>query len=150
MRFRFQTILNLRKNQEDQVKRDFGRVNQHVVKQEETLQFLEKIETDTHNVVQHRFQQGIAGNATQLYDEFFEGIKIQKSQQKKVVDEAKTRLEAKREELVEAMRRRRVLEILKERNQKDYEAQQQKLEQSELDEIAAQQHRLRTHEFLED
>jgi len=72
-----------------------------------------------------------------LYDNFFKGTQIQEERQDKIISEITTKLEAKREEVVEAMRKRRTLEILKERNRlKELKIRERK-ETAILDEVAS-------------
>ena len=56
---------------------------------------------------------------------------------KKIISEINTRAEAKREELVEASRKRRTMEILKERDLKQYKIKLAKMETETMDEIAS-------------
>lgn len=51
-----------------------------------------------------------------LYDNFFRGTQNHKIRQDTIISEINLKLEAKREEVVEAMRKRKTLEILKDRN----------------------------------
>ena len=55
----------------------------------------------------------------------------------KIISEINTRAEAKREELVEASRKRRTMEILKERDLKQYKIKLAKMETETMDEIAS-------------
>ena len=68
---------------------------------------------------------------------FFEGNYLQNSRQKTIISEINTRAEAKREELVEASRKRRTMEILKERDLKQYKIKLEKMETETMDEIAS-------------
>ena len=53
-----------------------------------------------------------------LYDNFFRGTQIHKTRQDTIISEINVKLEAKCEEVVEAMRKRKTLEILKDRNKR--------------------------------
>ena len=50
-----------------------------------------------------------------LYDNFFYGTQIHKNRQDTIISEVSVKLEEKRKEVIEAMRKRKTLEILKER-----------------------------------
>ena len=56
---------------------------------------------------------------------------------KKIISEINTRTEAKREELVEASRKRRTMEILKDRDSEQYRSKLAKMETESMDEIAS-------------
>ena len=72
-----------------------------------------------------------------LYDNFFQGTRAQGERQDKIISEISTGLEAKREEVVEAMRKRRTLEILKERDILKERKIREKKETAILDEVAS-------------
>ena len=72
-----------------------------------------------------------------LYNIFFEGNHFQNNRQQKIISEIDTRAEAKREELVEASRKRRTMEILKERDLTQYENKLIKIETELMDEVAS-------------
>jgi flagellar export protein FliJ len=72
-----------------------------------------------------------------LYDNFFQGTRAQGERQDKIISEISTRLEAKREEVVEAMRKRRTLEILKERDILKERKIRERKETAILDEMAS-------------
>ena len=68
-------------------------------------------------------------NTYALYNNFFNGSHLQKDRQKNIISEVDLRAKTKRAELVEASRKRRTMEILKERylkNHKNKEAKQAK------------------------
>ena len=49
-----------------------------------------------------------------LYDNFFQGTDIHKKRQDTIISEITVRMEEKRDEVIDAMRKRKTLEILKE------------------------------------
>ena len=72
-----------------------------------------------------------------LYDNFFQGTRIQGERQDKIISEINTKLEAKREEVVKAMRKRRTMEILQERDILKERKIREKKETAILDEVAS-------------
>ena len=72
-----------------------------------------------------------------LYDMFFKGNSFQNNRQETIISEIDTRAEAKREELVEASRKRRTMEILKDRDLEQYRSKLAKMETESMDEIAS-------------
>ena len=72
-----------------------------------------------------------------MYDNFFHGTRSQGVRQEKIISEINTKLEAKREEVVEAMRKRRTLEILKERDMLKERKTRERKETAVLDEVAS-------------
>ncbi|PIQ98200.1 MAG: flagellar export protein FliJ [Nitrospinae bacterium CG11_big_fil_rev_8_21_14_0_20_56_8] len=137
MKFRFETILRINKNREDLVKRELGVINTHLQKQQDHLQLMEKTSEQSTDDLNSRLRVGIDINFMRLYDDFFNGIKYQESRQKKIISEVEARLEGTRKKLVEAMRKRRIMEILKEREFAAFKKEQEKRENMFLDETAA-------------
>ena len=115
MSFRFDIILRLNKNKEDLLKRDMGQINALYQRQQDQKQFLQDTTEKSRNELNQRKRSNVGVETMILYDNFFQGTRAQGERQDKIISEISTRLEAKREEVVEAMHKRRTLEILKER-----------------------------------
>ena len=115
MSFRFDIILRLNKNKEDLLKRDMGQINALYQRQQDQKQFLQDTTEKSRNELNQRKRSNVGVETMILYDNFFQGTRTQGERQEKIILEISTKLEAKREEVVEAMRKRRTLEILKER-----------------------------------
>ena len=115
MSFRFDIILRLNKNKENLLKRDMGQINALYQRQQDQKQFLQDTTEKSRNELNQRKRSNVGVETMILYDNFFQGTRIQGERQDKIILEISTKLEAKREEVVEAMHKRRTLEILKER-----------------------------------
>ena len=116
MSFRFETILRLNKNKEDLLQRDMGQINAMIQKQKDSQNFMHEVTENKKEELNHRKRQDIDVNTMILYDNFFRGTQIHKTRQDTIISEITLKLEAKREEVVEAIRKRKTLEILKDRN----------------------------------
>ena len=115
MSFRFDIILRLNKNKENLLQKDMGRINSLYQQQQDRKQFVQDATEKCRNELNQRKRSNVGVETMILYDNFFQGTRAQGERQDKIISEISTRLEAKREEVVEAMRKRRTLEILKER-----------------------------------
>ena len=115
MSFRFDIILRLNKNKENLLQKDMGRINSLYQQQQDRKQFVQDATEKRRNELNQRKRSNVGVETMILYDNFFQGTRAQGERQDKIISEISTRLEAKREEVVEAMRKRRTLEILKER-----------------------------------
>ena len=115
MSFRFDIILRLNKNKENLLQKDMGRINSLYQQQQDRKQFVQDATEKSRNELNQRKRSNVGVETMILYDNFFQGTRAQGERQDKIISEVSTRLEAKREEVVEAMRKRRTLEILKER-----------------------------------
>ena len=137
MSFRFDIILRLNKNKEDLLKRDMGQINALYQRQQDQKQFLQDTTEKSRNELNQRKRSNVGVETMILYDNFFQGTRAQGERQDKIISEISTRLEAKREEVVEAMRKRRTLEILKERDILKERKIREKKETAILDEVAS-------------
>ena len=137
MKFRFETLLKVHKNRENLLQKELGDILAHKQKQQNRQDFLKNTRKNKINQVNQRMTQDTTINTHFLYDMFFKGNYLQNNRQKKIISEINTRAEAKREELVEASRKRRTMEILKERDLKQYKKKLAKIVTETMDEIAS-------------
>ena len=136
MSFRFDIILRLRKNKENLLKRDMGQINVLYQRQQDQKQFMQDTTERSRDELNQRKRSNAGVETMILYDNFFQGIQAQEERQDGIISEITTKLEAKREEVVEAMRKRRTLEILKERDILKERKIREKKETAILDEVA--------------
>lgn len=115
MTFRFETLLKLRKNAENLGQREMAEIQNHLYARQNELQDLNSSGTKNKEELQSRLQQSLPGRTLGLYDHYFQSLGIRSGHQEQIISETGKKVETKRSELVEAMRKRRVLEILKDR-----------------------------------
>tara|TARA_B100000929_G_scaffold40134_1_gene28712 strand:- start:234 stop:668 length:435 start_codon:yes stop_codon:yes gene_type:complete len=137
MRFRFEALLQIHKNKENLLQKELGVILTHKQTQQNRQDFLKNTRENKINQVNQRMTQETTIDTHFLYDMFFKGNYLQNNRQKKIISEINTRTEAKREELVEASRKRRTMEILKDRDLEQYRSKLAKLETESMDEIAS-------------
>ena len=137
MTFRFDTILRLNKKQEDLLQRDMGQINVHYQRQNDRKQFIQDSVEASKDQLSEKKRSDISVETMILYDNFSRGARVHIEKQEKILSEINTRLEAKREEVVEAMRKRRTMEILKERDLLKEQKIREKNETAVLDEVAS-------------
>ena len=116
MSFRFETILRMNKNKEDLLQRDMGQINAMIQNQKDSQHFMRELTENKKDELNQKKRQNIDVNTMILYDNFFRGTQVHKTRQDKIISEITLKLEVKRAEVVEAMRNRKTLEILKDRN----------------------------------
>jgi flagellar export protein FliJ len=114
--FRFETILRMNKNKEDLLQRDMGQINAMIQKQKDSQHFMREFTENIKDELNQKKRQDVDVNTMILYDNFFRGTQVHKTRQDKIISEITLKLEVKRAEVVEAMRNRKTLEILKDRN----------------------------------
>ena len=137
MSFRFDIILRLNKNKENLLQKDMGRINSLYQQQQDRKQFVQDATEKSRNELNQRKRSNVGVETMILYDNFFQGTRTQGERQEKIILEISTKLGAKREEVVEAMRKRRTMEILKERDILKERKIREKKETAILDEVAS-------------
>jgi flagellar FliJ protein len=144
MTFRFETLLKLRKNAENLEQREMAEIQNHLYARQNELQDLNSSGTKNKEELQSRLQQSIPGSTLDLYDRYFQSMGLRSGLQERIISETGEKVEAKRSELVEAMRKRRVLEILKDREILKKKRKVLKDEIALMDEIASTRWQMRT------
>lgn len=144
MRFRFETLLRLNRNRENLLQRELGDILAHQRGQQDRQDLMQNAKENSTQEINRRMTEGLRIDTYILYDNFFNGIRIQTKRQQNIVMEIEQRAEAKRKQLVEARRKRRTMEILKERDLKAYNKKLEKIENALMDEAASNQWRLKS------
>ncbi|MEE8205687.1 MAG: flagellar export protein FliJ [Nitrospinaceae bacterium] len=137
MTFRFESLLRLRKNAENLEQRAMAEMQNHLYARQNELQDLNSSDTKNKDELQTRLQQTLPGRTLGLYDRYFQSLGIRSGLQKQIISETAEKVETKRLELVEAMKKRRVLEILKDREILKKKRKVLKDEIALMDEIAS-------------
>ncbi|MBT5469948.1 MAG: flagellar export protein FliJ [Nitrospina sp.] len=137
MSFRFETILRLNKNKEDLLQKDLGQINALIQKQQDSQNFMKDIMESKKEELNQKKRQAVDVQTMILYDNFFRGTEVHRQRQDAIISEVTVKLEEKREEVVEAMRKRRTLEILKDRDMLKEKKLRDKKELAIQDENAA-------------
>ncbi|MFQ5449533.1 MAG: flagellar export protein FliJ [Nitrospinaceae bacterium] len=137
MKFRFETLLKVNKEREDLIQKELGRILSHLQNQKERLRFMEDITEDRKKQLNRKMGEEMSVNSMMLYNNFFMGVQLEKTRQEKVIAEVAEKFESKKQELLAAMRKRRTLEILKERDFSAFKKLQNKTEVDMLDETGS-------------
>jgi flagellar protein FliJ len=135
--FRFETILRLNKKKEDLLQRDMGQINIHYQRQKDQQQFMQDATAASKDEINQKKRSGVSVETMILYDNFVRGTRTHVEKQSKIISEINAKLEAKREEVVEAIRKRRTMEILKERDMLKERKARERQETAILDEVAS-------------
>ena len=136
MRFRFETLLQVHKNRENLLQKELGDILAHKQTQQNRQDFFKSTRKNEIKQVNQLMTQDSKIDTYILYNKFFEGNYLQNNRQQTIISEIDTRAKVKREELVEASRKRRTMEILKERDLKQYKNKLVKMETEAMDEVA--------------
>ena len=142
MKFRFESLLQVRKNKENLLQKELGDILAHKQIQQNRQEFIQNTRNDKLKQINHRMTQDLNVNTYVLYNNFFYGNHLQKERQRVIISEIDVRANAKRQELVEVRRKRRTMEILKERDFRAYNQKLTKIEIEVMNEIASNHWRL--------
>ena len=141
MKFRFEPLLKIHKNRENQLQVELGKIGAHLHNQREQLRFMEDIAEERKQELNRQMQQDLSVDTLFLHGNFYTGVKLEKIRQDTIISEIEEKFLAKRVEIVEAMRKRRTMEILKERELLQYRKMLEKRAIEELDEVASSRRR---------
>jgi flagellar export protein FliJ len=114
-----------------------GKINVHHQRQQDRKNFMRDATEASKDDLNQKKREGVSVETMILCDNFNRGVKIQVEKQDEIISEINTKLEAKREEVVEAMRKRRTMEILKERDMLRERKVREAKETAILDEVAS-------------
>ena len=114
-----------------------GKINVHHQRQQDRQKFMRDATEASKDELNKKKRADISVETMILCDNFTRGVKIQVEKQDEIISEINTKLEAKREEVVEAMRKRRTMEILKERDMLRERKVREAKETAILDEVAS-------------
>jgi flagellar FliJ protein len=145
-RFRLQTILDVRKLLEDKVHIDYSEHRKALLKEKECLQSIRQQKMGLLDDM--RGLQGKTVNVSEIASQSLHIKQCQKSEelQTERVRDASDRADQKREELLEASKKRKAMEILKTHTYEKYQTETDLLERSAIDEMAIVRHKRREEE----
>jgi len=143
MTFRFETLLRLRKNAENLEQRAMAEMQNHLYARQSELQNLKSSGTKIKGELQTRLQQSIPGKTLGLYEGYYRSLGLRSGRQEQMISETSEKVEAQRLELVVAMKKRRILEILKDREVLKKKKKTLKNEISAMDETASTRWQIR-------
>jgi flagellar FliJ protein len=139
--FKLETLLDHRLRQQEQCQRALADAQR--VREQEQLRLL-KLEEDQRRCCSElsRQQREAHGARTlPLYYRYLAELGRSLAQQQQRLAAAQQHVESRRGELAAAMKKRKVLERLKEKGLASYRAEQSRREQRDLDEMAVQRYR---------
>lgn len=144
MKFRLDSLLKLRTNQEKLEQLGLAKIQAHLIKQQQELDVIDSGRRRSNENLKQKWSRPIQSDTLILYHNFARGLQANQEKQEKAIVAIEEKAVAKRAELTEAMRKRRMLQILKEKEYLRHKKQEQKAETAFLDEIASKQWMMRS------
>ena len=114
-----------------------GQINALIQKQKDSKNFINEVMENKKNELNQKKRTNVNLETMVIYDNFFRGTEIHKKRQDTIIAEIKVKMEEKREEVIDAMRKRKTLEILKDHHLLKKRKLQEKKDLSIQDEIAS-------------
>lgn len=134
--FKLQSVLDYRINIEEKILNEFSEKKREL--EEEKLRLRNLIQERANLIDALRKMQNRMLNIEDiaLYVSYVEKVRENETKQKTLIAQVKEQLEAKRKELLEAVKKKKVMEKLKERHTEEYESDMRAVERKNFDEMA--------------
>ena len=136
-RFNLESLLNYRHYQEEILQKELADFKNQLVQQEQQLRQLKQAWRKNSLELRQRQKSGGKVSGVIMYFRYLDRLTADIDKQKRRVVKTKNRIEQKRRELIEIVKKRKTLEKLKEKRFNTFEQQQLKKERDLLDEVAA-------------
>jgi len=137
--FKLQSVLNIKKQQEESKKNELGKAIQILESEKRKLSALEN---ELENTVTEFNEKTKKTTVQELisYNKYLSSLNSSIRLQKEKVNDAAVYVDKIREELIDAVKERKILDKLKEKKYEEYLTEQKKLEQKTNDEIVSYKH----------
>lgn len=135
-KFRFQSILEYRKNLEEEIQQEFLAGRKKLSQEEKKLFDIRDQITDLHKKFQKKVEKNIYPAEIELHQKFLQAMTKAENNQKGKIRELELSLEKKRRELLQAIQEKKIMGKLKEKVISEWQKEQLQENQKILDEKA--------------
>jgi flagellar protein FliJ len=137
--FKLQTVLDHRQFVEDGLKKALAEIRQQALAARQTLDSLERKEMETGVKLAKAQEHGLPSDQVVAYHAYLNSLADQIGRQETEIEEIGEHEARKQDELLEAMKKRQILEKLKEQASERFKLAALKKEMAFIDEIAVNQ-----------
>ena len=134
--FNLQVVLDHRQFVEDNLKKELAEIQHQVIAVRQQLDALKRKEMETATALKSEQERGLSSDQVVAYHNYLKRLAGHIVRQKEVVEETKVKETDKQNELVEAVKKRQILEKLKDQGLDRYNQATLKKEMAFIDEIA--------------
>jgi flagellar protein FliJ len=134
--FKLQSVLDYRINIEEKILNEFSKIRRELEAEELKLKNLKQERANLIDALRKMQNRSLHIDDITLYISYVEQVREDEKKQKILIVQVKEKLEAKRKELLEAVKKKKVMEKLKERHTEEYEDSMRMMEQKNFDEMA--------------
>ncbi|MCL2854282.1 MAG: flagellar export protein FliJ [Defluviitaleaceae bacterium] len=135
--FRLASVLSVREKVEELKKNEFGKAVMELEQERAKLIHLERVRMECIESFRNGLHKGVKPDEIRQHNLFLDRMKILIREQKAAIQLAEQRVEEKRIELVEAMKNRKALDVLKENDYEEFLNEEKQAEQKVIDEIVS-------------
>lgn len=135
-RYRLETLLKFRKTVEDQGKRSLAEANRRYLDQVAVVESLKSKKAEIMKLIGDLAARNPDARIMKIYDSYLDGYEVDIKEEASKAEQAKTIMEMERQKLIDARKKRLIIEhhkgLLKER----YDAEEARKERIQADEMA--------------
>lgn len=134
--FKLQSILDYRINIEEKILDEFSKIRRELTAEELKLKYLMEERDNLTGELRKKSATPVPIENIAFPVSYIEKLRESEEKQNKIIDDIKEKLEARRTELLEAVKKRKIMEKIKERHCEEYEKSMREFEQKNSDEMA--------------
>jgi flagellar FliJ protein len=138
-KFNLQSLLNHRRYQEEILQKELAQSRNRLVAEQNKLRQLKEKKREYSRRLQQRQRKSGTASDLILYLQYLDRLSMELEHQNRQVIAAEKDFKNRRNDLIEIMKKRKILEKLKEKRSKSYHQQMLKNERKFMDEVAANQ-----------
>jgi flagellar protein FliJ len=135
-KFKLQSVLEYRMNIEEKIHNEFSDVNRYLNQQKAVLKALVLERENLINDLRNMQKKTMRADHIATHVAYVENLRKKEKEQKNVIHQAKEAVENKRKELMEAVKNRKVMENLRDKNAEEYQKNLNEQEQKNSDEMS--------------
>ena len=138
-KFNLQPLLNHRRYQEEILQKELAKSKKYLAEEQKKLRIIKQKKRDYSQELQQRQKNDGTVSELILYFRYLDRLSKDLDNQRQRVAIAEKQFNQKRKDLIEIMKKRKMLEKLKEKGWKSFQHRMLKKERDFMDEIAAKQ-----------
>ena len=138
-KFSLQSLLNHRKHLEENLDKELGQIKRAVNREKRRLESIANEKMNCQQKLQKKQGDGKKINEIILCFNYLDKLSKDFDKQTRCLQDVEKEYDIKRSELIEAMKKRKTLDRLKEKEMKAFKYSQMKVEQDMMNEVAANQ-----------
>lgn len=139
-KFELENVLNFRNHVEDSLKAEYAGIEQTMENEKKLFEEKKNKQKKQIASMQRKMKTGLLSSECIAYSAYIETSSQNLKSGKERILEIKRKLDEKRDDLIKAVKNRKILEKLKSKRRQTYKTTQEKIELSQLDEFALNKH----------